>query len=208
LGYRRRRPRCDRALPLLVLSSERVARPFGVWATPTRSHVQDCTTHIQDCTTHIQGCTTHVQGCTTHVRFAQLRFGLHDSRSVCTTHVRFAQLTFGLHKDTETPKAFANSSPGLELATTLGHVRQKEFNAVGVGKGSRVSERFQRWCVFFLLNPGLEQPWAGICELRWSSSVKLGWSSNVKLGWSSNVKLGWSSNVNSVGVLTSTRLEL
>jgi hypothetical protein len=33
-----------------------------------------------------------------------------------------------------TPKALANFSPGLELATTLGHTRQKKFNAESVGQ--------------------------------------------------------------------------
>jgi hypothetical protein len=33
-----------------------------------------------------------------------------------------------------TPKALANFSPGLELATTLGHTRQKKFNAASVGQ--------------------------------------------------------------------------
>jgi hypothetical protein len=34
----------------------------------------------------------------------------------------------------ETPKAFANFSPGLELATTLGAHERKEFNAESVGQ--------------------------------------------------------------------------
>jgi hypothetical protein len=33
-----------------------------------------------------------------------------------------------------TPKAFANCSPGLELATTLGHTNRRRFNAESVGQ--------------------------------------------------------------------------
>jgi hypothetical protein len=43
----------------------------------------------------------------------------------------------------DTPKAFANFSPGLELATTLGHTREK--NSTLKALADRVSERFQRW---------------------------------------------------------------
>jgi len=60
-----------------------------------------------------------------------------------------------------TPKAFANFSPGLELATTLGHER-KEFNAESVGQIA-LANAFSVGSVLSL-NPGLKQPWAEISE--------------------------------------------
>ena len=61
----------------------------------------------------------------------------------------------------DTPKAFANFSPGLELATTLGHER-KEFNAESVGQIA-LANAFSVGSVLSL-NPGLKQPWAEISE--------------------------------------------
>ena len=62
----------------------------------------------------------------------------------------------------DTPKAFANLSPGLELATTLGHTRKKNFNAVSVGHIA-LANAFSVGSVLSL-NPGLKQPWATISE--------------------------------------------
>jgi hypothetical protein len=62
----------------------------------------------------------------------------------------------------DTPKAFANFSPGLELATTLGHTRDKEFNAESVGQ-IVLANAFSVGSVSSL-NPGLKQPWATFSE--------------------------------------------
>jgi hypothetical protein len=62
----------------------------------------------------------------------------------------------------ETPKAFANFSPGLELATTLGAHERKEFNAESVGQIA-LANAFSVRSVSSL-NPGLKQPWATISE--------------------------------------------
>jgi hypothetical protein len=56
-----------------------------------------------------------------------------------------------------TPKAFANFSSGLELATTLGHTRQKKFNAVSVGPTASANA-FSVGSLFSGKNPALKQP--------------------------------------------------
>jgi hypothetical protein len=59
-----------------------------------------------------------------------------------------------------TPKALANFSPGLELATTLG-TRNK--NGMNPEKGSPTAEPFQGFVLFTLRNPGFSlrfEPWA------------------------------------------------
>jgi hypothetical protein len=62
-----------------------------------------------------------------------------------------------------TAKAFANFSSGLELATTLGHTRQKNSTLQAWAR-LRPRTLSALGSLFSGKNPGLKQPWAEICE--------------------------------------------
>jgi hypothetical protein len=62
----------------------------------------------------------------------------------------------------DTPKAFANFSPGLELAITLGHTGDKNSTLKALAR-SALANAFSVGSVS-PLNPGLKQPSATISE--------------------------------------------
>jgi hypothetical protein len=62
-----------------------------------------------------------------------------DQRAICRPNALFADQRAVCRP---TPKAFANSSPALELATTLGPMNRLLCNAESVGNAA--CQRFQR----------------------------------------------------------------